>query len=300
MTISAPIPLFINPAAGRGRAKRRIAAISRLLASSGVPNECITTTARGDIERLIAEAADAGHRRIIVAGGDGTVHEAVNGIMQSDVPIDFGLVPTGTGNDFAGASSIPSHWEHAVALLADRLVSGAPAVPVDIGRCNDRYFANGAGIGFDATVSAIAARIRWPIGDLVYVVALLRALRGRIETPRLRLSFDDREIVGPATLAAFSNGPRVGGMFLIAPEAQNNDGMLDLIYAAPVSRLRVLALVPKLIRGRHMDAPEVEHHSLKSCTVVAHAPLVAHLDGEIQPPQSRFDIELLPGAVGLL
>lgn len=300
MTTSTPIPLFINPSAGRGKAKRRLPAISRLLAESGVAVECIASSARGDIERRIAEAADAGHRRIIVAGGDGTIHEAVNGILQSDVPIEFGVIPTGTGNDFAGACSIPLHWEHAAALLADRLVSGAPAVPIDVGRCNGRYFANGAGLGFDATVAAIAARIRWPIGDLVYLVALMRALRGRIETPRLELRFDDRKLEGPVTIAAFCNGPRVGGMFHIAPDAQNNDGVLDLVYAAAVSRPRVLWLLPKLMRGRHLDEPEVNRYALRSCTVVADTPLVAHLDGEIQPPQSRFEIELLPAAVGLL
>lgn len=291
---------MFNPTAGRGRAGRLAAAISASLSVSGVPNEAIASRAAGDLEKITAKLIGEGHRRLVVAGGDGSVHEAVNGILANDPTVELGVIPIGTGNDFAKASSIPLHWEHAAALLADRISSGAPARPVDAGRCNDRYFANSAGIGFDAKVSAIAAGIKLPIGDLVYLVAVLRAMRNGIATPKLTMSFGNEIVESELTLASFSNGPWVGGMFHMAPPAQNDDGSLELVYAEPVSRRRLLALVPKILRGRHFDEPEVQTASLRKCEVVVDSPVVSHLDGEIQAPQVRFDIEVSAGAIRLL
>ena len=300
MTTSTPIPLFINPTAGRGRAGRRLAAIGRLLAESGVAVECIASSARGDIERRIAEAADAGHRRIIVAGGDGTIHEAVNGIMQSDVRIEFGVIPTGTGNDFAKACGIPLDWEQATQLLADRIASGTLARRIDIGRINDRYFANGAGIGFDAKVTRIARAYRVPIGDLVYLLAILRSMVDGIATPHMRITADQTFWDGPVTLANIANGPWIGGMFHIAPGAHNDDGSFDLLIAAPVSRARILSLLPKLISGTHLGEKEIVHKPVTRLVVECSEPIASHLDGEVQPLQERFEIELLAGALDLL
>ncbi len=295
-----PVPLFFNPTAGRGRAGRRAAAISAMLDADGVPHTPIASRAVGDIEELTASAIAEGHDRVIVAGGDGSIHEAVNAILHSEQTVGLGVIPIGTGNDFAKASSIPLHWEHATSLLADRLKSGAPPRPIDAGRCNDRFFANGAGIGFDAKVSAIARRMRLPIGDLVYLVAVFSAMRDGIATPRMTLTFGNETIEGPLTLANFSNGQWVGGMFHIAPSARNDDGILELVYADAVSRWQIAGLLPKLLKGTHLSEPNVHTRSIRKCTVVAEEPVASHLDGEVQPPQTEFNIELLAGALGLL
>ncbi len=298
--IATSVPLLFNPTAGRGRAGRRAEAIVDMLGENGVRTTPVPSRAEGDIEQMAFDMIGEGHRHLIVAGGDGSIHEAVNGIMRAGGEADLSIIPIGTGNDFAKAASIPVHWEHAAALLADRIESGGSARSVDVGRCNERYFANGAGIGFDAKVSAIARDLRLPMGDLVYLLALFRAMRSRVTTPRLTMTFGDERIEGEMTLANFSNGPWVGGMFHIAPDARNDDGLLDLVYADPVSRGRIVTLLPKLLRGTHLDAPEVHAHTLRKCRVIADAPVVSHLDGEVQPPQSEFEIELLPGALRLL
>lgn len=298
--ISTPVPLIFNPTAGRGRAGRHAATISASLAANGVPNTPIPSRAVGDVEQITTDAISEGHRRVIVAGGDGSIHEAVNGVLIADRTVELGVIPIGTGNDFAKASSIPLHWEHATSLLMDRLSSGAPARPIDVGRCNDRYFANGAGIGFDAKVSAIARDIHLPIGDLVYLIAVFRAMRDGIVTPTLTMTYGDEIFEGALTLANFSNGPWVGGMFHIAPSAQNDDGMLDMIYAEPVTRRRIIALLPKIMRGKHLSEPEVHAYSIRKCDVVADAPMISHLDGEIQPLQTHFSIEILASALLLL
>ena len=294
------IPLFFNPAAGRGRSGRRVASVSSILKANGIAHTPVASRAPGHIETLVLDAINDGHRRLLIAGGDGSVHEAVNGILRSGCEVEFGVIPTGTGNDFAKASSIPLFWEDAATLLADRISSGAPGRQIDAGRCNDRYFANSAGIGFDAKVSRMARRIRLPIGELVYLLAVLRGMWDGIATPHVTLSFGDKCFDGELTLASFSNGPWVGGMFHIAPMAHNDDGLLDLVYAKAVTRRRIMSLLPKIMQGTHIDEPEVYWSPIKKCELVADAPVPSHLDGEIQPLQTHFRIEVLSGALRLL
>jgi diacylglycerol kinase (ATP) len=236
----------------------------------------------------------------VVAGGDGSVYEAVNGILAADRRASLGLVPTGTGNDFAKACNIPLNWEHAVRLLADRLSVGQHAMTIDIGKMNDRYFANGAGIGFDAKVTHLARSYRMPIGDLVYLLAIFRAMLDGIATPHLQISAGELSWNGPATLASISNGPWIGGMFHIAPMASNSDGKLELMIADPVTRRRIVSLLPRLMSGTHMSEPEIRHVSVSHVMVTAAEPLPSHLDGEVQPLQQQFDVRLLPGALHLL
>ena len=295
-----PVPLLYNPIAGRGRAAKRITGVSTLLAENGVPNIPLASRAPGDLSALAASSIDDGHRQIIVAGGDGSIHEVINGMMESGESVELGVIPIGTGNDFAKASSIPLHWEHATSLLADRMASDAPAITIDLGRCNDRYFANGCGIGFDAQVADIAEGIRWRIGDLVYLAALLKLLHKGIATPEMSVSFGKHDLKGSVTLVSVCNGPWVGGSFHIAPGAFNNDGLLNIVYADPVSRRRVLALLPKLLKGTHIEEPEVRTFATRSCVVTAGEPVTWQLDGEVQTPRTDFEIEVLPGALRLL
>ena len=294
------IRLFLNPTAGRGRAGRRKARIIELLEASGATVELLESSAVGNLEERVRHAVDGGAHRIIVAGGDGSVHEALNGIMQSVNDADLGLIPTGTGNDFAKASEIPLNWEHAARLLGARLSDDQYLKDIDIGRMNDRYFANGAGIGFDAKVTRIARSYRLPIGDLVYLLAIFRAMVDGIATPRLKISAGDFSWDGPATLAAISNGPWIGGMFHIAPMASNDDGQLELLIADPVTRTRIVSLLPKLMSGKHMNEAEIHQQSITKLSITASEPLASHLDGEVQPLQQTFDLEVLAGALRLL
>ena len=294
------IPLVYNPVAGRGSASRRISDVIDKLAQEGVIVRPLASTASGDVEAKIRQLSDDGESRVLVAGGDGSVHEAVNGLMQSQSPAALGLLPLGTGNDFAKANGIPLQPQLAITELASRLRSQAPARAIDVGVCNARYFANGAGIGFDAVISRIAASIRWPIGQLVYPIAVIRGVADGVVTPRLELEFDEDRLDAPLTLANFSIGPWLGGMFPIAPPAKNDDGMIDLVYADALTRFQVIRLLPKLLRGTHLAAPSIHHRLIKACRVRAEAALPAHLDGENQPLQQDFDIRVLPAALRLL
>jgi diacylglycerol kinase (ATP) len=294
------VSLFVNPIAGRGRAGRRLQRIKTLFAESGVAISVIESRSAGDIETAVAESVNAGARKVVVAGGDGSVHEAVNGILRVGSNASLGIVPTGTGNDFAKACGVPPAWEHATRLLTERLAAGAPTRAIDVGRMNDRYFANVAGIGFDAKVTRIAESIRWPIGNFVYLLAILRCLYDGIVTPELVIHSEDDTWRGPVTLVSISNGPWAGGIFHIAPMANNADGVLDLLFAKPVSKTRIFSLLPKLMQGRHTNEPEIVHQAVRTLTITAAAAVESHLDGEVQPPQTQFEIEVLPAALNLL
>ena len=294
------IALIVNPTAGRGRAGRRLPRIRELIEAAGVETLLYESRGVGDLEAQVRELLRGGARRLIVAGGDGSVHEAVNGIMAAGGGAALGVVPTGTGNDFAKAAQIPLDWEAATTLLARRIADDASPRSIDVGRMNDRYFANGAGIGLDAKVTRIARSYHLPIGDFVYLIAIFRAMVDGIATPEIEIRADEFEWDGPLTLASVSNGPWIGGMFHIAPMAINDDGLLELLIAAPVTRRRITRLLPLLMRGTHLAERDITHVSVRRLQVRAFAPVPSHLDGEVQAMQTAFDIEVLPGALKLL
>ncbi len=295
-----PVPVFVNPVAGRGRAAKYFSSIREILRNRCFVFDLIESKAPGDIEQRIFMAARSGVKKIIVAGGDGSIHEAVNGILRAESDAALGVIPVGTGNDFAKASSVPLRWRDAATGLADRIEDRAPIRQVDAGRMNDRFFANGAGIGFDAKINRIARDIRWPIGDMVYLIAVFQGIRDGLLTPNVKMHYSDKTRNGAITLANISNGPWVGGMFHIAPMAKNDDGLLDLVVVAPVSNGRVLALLPRLIKGTHINAAEVSCTKVESFELTADAPVPSHLDGEVQPLQSEFQIKILKSALRLL
>jgi diacylglycerol kinase (ATP) len=292
--------LFLNPTAGRGRAGRRQSRIVELMGQCGLGVQCHTSQSPGDVEKQVHRQVDIGATHIVVAGGDGSIHEAVNGLLSSEKQAALGVIPTGTGNDFAKACGIPLNWEHATRLLADRIAAGEKPRKIDAGRFNNRYFANGAGVGFDAKVTRIAQSIRWPIGDLVYLLAIFRTMIDGIASPKVQIIADDYVWDGPVTLAAISNGPWVGGMFHIAPGADNTDGILQLLIAKPVTRRRILTLLPKLISGEHLQEADIAHRPVTHLTIKAELPIASHLDGEVQPLQTDFELSILPGALNLL
>ena len=294
--------VFTNPTAGRGRAARRMPAIRDVFVSAGFDVRIHESRGPRDLEEAILEHGRAGGRRAIVVGGDGSIHEAVNGILRSGEDVALGVIPAGTGNDFAKAIGVTLDWQDAATLLADNLQIDNGGSRIDVGRMNGRYFANGAGIGFDAKVTALARAYRWPIGDAVYLLAIFRAFIGGVATPPLKIETGDGEVLwdGPLTLANMSNGPWVGGMFHIAPMARNNDGHLELLIAAPVTRRRIVGLLPKLIAGKHMGETEIVHHEVRTLTIEGETELPSHLDGEVQAPTNSFRIELLPGALTLV
>ncbi|MED5462489.1 MAG: diacylglycerol kinase family protein [Pseudomonadota bacterium] len=294
------VPLFINPAAGRGKAARMAEPIQQVLSVGGVDVTRIESASVGDLEQRVFDYASRHPGPIIVAGGDGSVNEATNGILRAESRTPLGLIPIGTGNDFAKACGISLNWETAATLLAHRISKSVQPRNIDAGRMNERYFANGVGIGFDAKVNHIARKYQWPIGDFVYFVAVLEGLWDGVITPSVTMRYNDVECRGAITLANISIGPWVGGMFKIAPMALNDDGHLDLVYAEPISRRRVLALLPKLLKGSHVDETDIHCAEVESFELISEAPVPSHMDGESQPLQTEFRIRILKDAMQII
>ena len=132
------------------------------------------------------------------------------------------------------------------------------------------------------------------------MLAVFRGIWDGVATPEVSIKYGDSNFEGALTLVSFSNGPWIGGMFHMAPMARNDDGMLELVYAKAVTRRRIISLVPKILQGTHLDEPEVISSPFRKCEIVAASPVPSHLDGEIQPLQTEFSVEILSSALRLL
>lgn len=279
---NVPIPLIINPNAGKGRARKLSGRLVSRLKELGLNAKPEITGKPGDATNLVYEAATRS-RVVLIAGGDGTVLEAVNGAMRTPARPRLGLIPMGTGNDFAKSLGIDHRWKAA----CERLPHAKP-VCVDIGQCNELYFASSVGIGFDAQVAAAANRMRHVRGNLVYFFALLKTLLwSSIPPSHLFLTIDELRLEQFVTLLVAANGPWYGGKFKIAPFASLHDGLLDVLVAGGLSRFEILRLIPKVLRGTHLSSHAVQLYRTQHIVVDSPMPLPIHADGEIITPTTR-------------
>jgi len=288
--------LIANPVAGRGRALAAMARIHALLDAAGAEYRVGLTARRGHATELAARAAADGWDAVVAVGGDGTVHEVANGVLDAGRSA-LGVVPEGSGNDFAHAAGLPLGLREAVA----RLLDPAPPRPVDAGRVGDRWFVNGVGIGLDARVAIEANRARRLRGVGMYLWALARVLRS-FTPPRARVEVDGRTWrEGDLTLVTVGNGLRQGGGFRMNPEALLDDGLLDLCAAFGLSLPQILKLLPRTMRGSHLGLPGVQCTRGARVVVASEDGLPVHADGEIVAEDAReVRIELHPGRLQLI
>jgi len=286
--------LIVNPSAGRGAGERLASAVRARLQERDLRCEVRLTRAPGEATALVAAALRDGADCVAVAGGDGTVNEAVNGYVgTARADQALAVIPVGTGNDFAKMLGVGGDWR----LACERIAAGRRR-RVDLGRCNGRIFANGIGAGFDAQVALEANGIRWLRGNAVYGVALARTLLLRYATPHARIVHDAGVLEGRITMMAAANGTTYGGAFRMAPDADIADGLLDLVVADSLSRIGILGLVPHVMRGTHVGRAGVTVLRTKRVVVETDEPLVVHADGEIiDRAARRLEVDVLPGAL---
>jgi diacylglycerol kinase (ATP) len=292
---------IVNPVAGKGKGYHILSRLVRALEKSGVISDLIQTDEPGHATTLASQAAADGYERVIAVGGDGTVNEILNGLMQVSAggkKAILGVIPAGSGNDFAAGLDIPLDIE----LAAERLRTGAPQT-IDVGRLildgeKDTYFANALGMGLDAEVNICTRRIPVLTGFSAYLLALLIIwLRGRFSY-RLCFDNDTDEKEHLVTLLTVANGTRSGGGFRLTPTALFDDGSLDMVFAGKLNRLRVAQLLPKVLKGTHLSDPAVTHRLIKEITIQAPAGIAAHLDGEIWCTSGKeFSIQIIPAAL---
>lgn len=270
--------VIVNPVAGHGRARRAWQAVGPALQDAGVRFEEVLEERPGEAVGLAATAVAQGYETIVAVGGDGTVHEVVNGIMRErrmDQPA-LAIIPGGTANDFARAVGVPKD-----ALAAGRLLLGSGVRRrVDLGRVNDRYFAGISGVGFDAEVAAKINRWpKWIGGTTLYIAAILTMLVSYRPAPtRLRIDGEEQDL--PLFLLAAANTPWYGGGMYMAPHARFDDGLLEVITAWDLGKVETLGLLPKVFSGAHLRHRKVAHRSAREVRVESPVPLAIHADGE--------------------
>ena len=272
--------LIANPISGKGHAKSIAEQAYTTLTESGAHGQLTFTSASGDAKRFAQEAVSDGVRSVIACGGDGTLHEVVNGIAT--VPdVTLGVLPCGRGNDFAAAIGVPLKPEAAIATL----LSGTP-IRVDLGCCYQNkgkiknYFITIATCGYDTEVSRRAAK-GTPLfaGTASYAYAAVETLF-YYDPPFVRLEGDFGVHEGPLLLAATGITNRYGGGFQIVPKARIDDGLFDVCIIRPVSSLTVLRLLVTLFWGGHVSHPAVSMHQTRTLTIETDTPMLLYADGE--------------------
>ncbi|MBN1448767.1 MAG: diacylglycerol kinase family lipid kinase [Bacteroidetes bacterium] len=293
---SRTVHLILNPAAGRGGAGRQLRRILRALHEDGYTVQEYVT-ARPMHAATIARALPADGAPLCVAGGDGTLNEVINGLPPGTHPI--GILPFGTGNDFARALRIHSMRDTLNALLRDsrRKVDAATADVLDEDEnVIVRRYVNALGIGFDAAVALDVSQRRFGTGILPYLLAVFRVLRQYSSVPSTTI-MQNREMSVSLFLACIGNGTTSGGGFRLTPKALVDDGLLDLCHVRDVSVARVLQVLPRALNGSHIRAPEVTYVQGAHIDVALDYPLPVHVDGEIVSERARRIIaSCLPGA----
>jgi diacylglycerol kinase (ATP) len=263
-----PARLLFNAAAAKGRAAGWL---EKLEAEPGL--EVLVPTTPQEMEEQSRRAAEEGLERLLVAGGDGALHYAIQGLAGSSCAL--GIVPVGSGNDLARALGI----EQDPLDAARRAVVGAPR-PIDLGKVGDRYFAGTVGLGFDGEVARFVNEMSgFPPGALAYPYALLRTL-WRFEPPVLRVEHDGGAFEDRAMLAVFANSPFFGGGMRIAPAAELDDGLLDLVILERVAAFRLAVIFPRVYRGSHINDPRVRCCRSRRATFHADRALTFWADGE--------------------
>ena len=292
--------LILNPVAGTDEGPALVARINELLREQFGDLDITITTGPGDAERAGFRAGSDGETQLFVAGGDGTLNEVMNGVFASGRLGDvvFGLLPLGTGNDFAAVLGIPPDVDAAVRAFDDRHV-----IPVDVGRLDDRVFVNVSAGGFVAEVSeAVTPELKTVAGRLAYLIGGAQALlsyepvRARIEPigdSHLLYPSDALDAVrqaAPAGIAAHEvdlqlfavcNSRLIGGGRLIAPEAVIDDGWLDVCVIEAMPTLEFVGLLREVARGEHLDDRRVSYFRTRDLHLQFDRVIKVNTDGQV-------------------
>lgn len=287
--------IVLNPAANRGK-MLRYRELARQRAAQEQADYIETTRSVGARE-LASRAASEG-RPVIIVGGDGSVHEAVNGLLASGRRVPLGIVAAGSGNDFAwNTLKLPRDPVEAFKCAFHGTLRN-----IDVGRVNGLYFANAFSVGLDADIAVAAHRLkRWPLmsgSRLYYSATLKQLLFGYQRCPWLSFRLDDGEWseMSRYVLLAVSNGPTYGGGFRINPTADETDGLFNICAIDYTPLARALKLLPVVQRGEHMGLPEDHFFQAKRVQIVSQARVNMQVDGETSCAQT-YEAEVLPHAL---
>ncbi len=298
---------IINPIAGQGAGQFARPEIDKLAQDNHLDYEIVMTERLGHAIELARQAAMEGVRVVAAVGGDGTSNEVLNGLMQARTQgftsTSMGIISVGRGNDFAFGFGIPAGLQPGF-----QAIQAGKYNLVDVGRVSGgdfpqgRYFGNGVGIGFDAVVGFEALKLTHLHGFLNYLVAALRTILLYFNAPLVQIDYDNQQLTQPSLMVSVMNGRRMGGGFMMAPEARQDDGLLDMCIAGQLSRLGILAMIPRFMNGTQASQPRITTGRAAKIHVVAlNGSLPAHADGEtICTAGKELTMEIVPQAVNII
>ena len=294
-TQSSDNPLVIlNPAANRGRVSSYRSLLRPYVEQARA--EYVETGRAGEARECARLAAQEG-RSVIIVGGDGSVHEVVNGLLEAGKRVPLGIIAAGSGNDYAWrALKLPQNPPAAI----ERAFYGQ-AIAVDAGRVNDCYFVNSFGVGLDANIAQGADRLKklpfMSSSRLYYTSALQQLLFGYQHCPWLSICLDSEQVAEKRyVLFAVTNGPAYGAGFYINPSADYRDGLFDVCAIDYTPLLRARRLLPVVKKGEHERLPEVTFYRAKTMHIESKKRVTMMMDGETRQATS-FDVQILPAAL---
>jgi YegS/Rv2252/BmrU family lipid kinase len=269
------IAFIVNPTAGNGKAYRMIPKIEKLMKERNVDYKVFITKYPGHGTKLAEEASKSNFDIIVAVGGDGTVHEVINGINNTDVAL--GIIPLGTGNDFARYFRIPKNVDKALEILLKGKIKLIDSAVVNkYITCN-----NIANIGLDADVAAEITKSKKFVGGIfAYTLGLINVLI-KYKPYSIKIDIDGKKIKRKIMLAAFGNCSFYGGGFKILPDANPDDGYIDVIIVNEINKLKLLFLLPMAIFGKHTVLKCVEMYKAEKIQISTEKEVAMCVDGEV-------------------
>jgi diacylglycerol kinase (ATP) len=296
------LKVLLNPYSNRWNAKKRWALAESALRAAGVDFDLSISEGSGHIADLAAQAVEKGFSTLVVAGGDGSVGEAINGMARrwdgkGKFPATLGILPLGTANDLVFTLGLPLDLNEAA-----RVIAAGRTRPVDLCRCNERFFLNNSGAGLEPYVTTKHERIHWIKGMARYLLAAVWAILDKPEWNGT-LEWDGGRYDGPLSLISIGNGRRTGGFFM-TPHADPFDGRLTLAYGYRATRIGLFSALPRAFKegaGSYIEMEGMHEVHCRRLKIQLNQPSPVHTDGELFGQWlSGLDYTISPGAVQVL
>ena len=302
--VDTGVVFVVNPASANGSTGRRWPAIAERAANAGLRGEALLTTRPGEAGALVKRAVAHGVRVVVAVGGDGTVHEVVNGLVGSEAAssVELAVLPRGTGVDFVRTFGIPTDLDAAIGVAKDgasRLIDlGHARYVTSDGEDGEAYFANFAGAGMSGAIARRANTSSKALGGRLSFLWATVAVFSRWRSAPVRVTVDEEERSRRMFEVLVTIGQYAAGGMWVTPNASPDDGLFDVLVIGDVTKADFVATFPKIYRGRHIGHPKIELLRGREVSVQTPAPLPIALDGE-QPGTTPATFTVVPKALRL-